>query len=813
MTKASRTGDETLTGRQDGRPHNRRLYRALATAAAALFPLAALPLGTVHPLPVVIIGLLAAVLGSVAVLRGRPLSHAGLAAFALLMAALLWSGLSLISVGPGAREALQPGYAPMLEPALSTAGVGRHPLAVWPRQALASLVFAVQLSLLVLGTASVATTWRSLRGGADVLTGTGLGLALLAILQWATGAKAAWWVMGPVADKAVPFGPFINSNHGAIAVAALLPIAVLSGDSGQSWRRVFGLVALVTMTLAIVMSGSRGALLCVAVAAVVLLLLLGTPRTRWITTGVTGLALLTTLVVGPRQTAEHLTSIVEPDRYERAHAFNDVFTGRTTIYRDAIGLVADAPLVGVGPAGFADALRTRKTNPRHATITHAHSEPLQALVEHGVVGAGLALAFLSAVAAVAARRWWRAPPGRRRRALACVMAASAALATGCLFDFPLRIGAIAVLAAVLCGYTLGYQPREGRRKRSSVDPRVRSGYALVLAGGLVALWATAVLATDDGVFGDPEQTLARGDAELKAGRPHDATLAYQRALAQRPLLDDAWLRLARARARKGDGDGALEALQEAATVAPSEPWAWLNLARLYRERGMETASRSAWRELLSLNVHGPGRIEAWMEEALSGPGDPADRMLDVVPRRADRQCDAARILQRLERPGAAEAMFQAAVRHHPGCRAVFAKALNRWGRPSEAWALVADAGGCIALREGAHALRAMGEAEQAVARYEQALASCGSNDRSLRRAMGAARLDAGQTDRAVRILQRLVDTDPADHAARRLLAMALLDEGRNEQATTHLIKLERAGALDRGSAATLERLRSGLPPR
>jgi O-antigen ligase len=121
---------------------------------------------------------------------------------------------------------------------------------------------------------------------------------------------------------------------------------------------------------------------------------------------------------------------------------------RPHLWQEALGRIADRPLMGEGPTPAPYGLLV----PDARVTTHAHDELLQWGVEYGLVGVGLGMLVL-----VLAMRSVR-PLGRRDR---WVLIAAAVLLSAGLVDFTLRITALAVAATALA--TIGLTGPESRR--------------------------------------------------------------------------------------------------------------------------------------------------------------------------------------------------------------------------------------------------------------------------------------------------------------------------------------------------------------
>ena len=132
------------------------------------------------------------------------------------------------------------------------------------------------------------------------------------------------------------------SEEGAWALLALGPLASV----GLRAREPLHIAGAVAAAATVVCSGSRGALAGALVAAAVLALLLPRPRLRAVlAAGAAGLVLAALLVPG---TSSRITGS-SPFAAETAH-------GRLILWGETVRLVADNPVLGVGPGGYVDAV-------------------------------------------------------------------------------------------------------------------------------------------------------------------------------------------------------------------------------------------------------------------------------------------------------------------------------------------------------------------------------------------------------------------------------------------------------------------------
>jgi putative inorganic carbon (HCO3(-)) transporter len=195
---------------------------------------------------------------------------------------------------------------------------------------------------------------------------------------------------------------FVNPNALAGTAILIVPVALAlafwRGTGGAlprlSLRAMAGVTALVAV-LAIVLAQSRSAWLAVLVMLVVAALAL--PRWRTIT-----LVAGAFLVVGAA--VAYAWPLTPEERLVRAQTVGSSLTGRLDIWRQGIGLLGRAPLLGIGLNQFTAAVEVPVTVPptRHA---HAHNFFLQTALDTGLLGLAAYLGVLIMTLRAAARTW------------------------------------------------------------------------------------------------------------------------------------------------------------------------------------------------------------------------------------------------------------------------------------------------------------------------------------------------------------------------------------------------------------------------
>lgn len=321
---------------------------------------------------------------------------------------------------------------------------------------------------------------------------------------------------------------------------------------------------------------------------------------------------------------------------------------RLLIWRSVFPLAAAHPFLGVGPGQFQSAyppwrdareieLTTRKHALPFAEVEHAHSDPLQTLVELGWPAALLGLALGIGAAAAAWRALGRASA---QAALGCALLACL---LGSLGHAPLHHNPLAAVQGfLLLGLFLAREPTAGSPgARRPFAWRTGALAAFALAAGLYALPRAlpllehgAALAQRQRAHGAEQEraALERALAAVPSSPMARALLARQLeadplalsaasaqwrlALFARPHAFGPLTQLALCLVRAGELAAAREQLKLALALDPAHPGTLRNLAALEAEAG-ETAAARAWiGELRLRDALEPAWLEGLAAQAL-----------------------------------------------------------------------------------------------------------------------------------------------------------------------------------------------------
>ncbi len=791
----------------------------MAFYLALTFPLCLFSFGAVHEewrqWTLLLIGLL----GSAGLLLpSRPHMGRTTAATALISGLLLlWCASAFLPLGPAGRAFLQPGLAPVLDTPLALAASEVHPLALDPSRSLLEVLFLAATLLLFLATATWVRNHESARKLVLVVLVTGLSFALLAFAQRATDAESIYWTSGVPEILLRPFfGTLVSANQGGAVCALLLPLALTATLLERRATRVFAASTMLLLAGGCVLSQSRGACLAALLGVGLVTLHHASSRHRRIFFLALPLGLIALAAFGVGRAALLYTQVVDPSAFNLIEGgYSDLLTGRADLYRDGWAIVKMAPWFGVGAGGFDEAYLIAKSTPAFSLAAHAHMEPLQIAAEHGLVALllVLALVFLLFRSGRSALRAHATDSGHWVMAF---FAATLSLCLVCLFDFPLRSGALSSLAALLAGGLLGLSDKSPASERTS---RLIHKGALLTGFLVLAGFGLRYAATED-----TSSRWSSADASMGLGddawdRAHETSLSteeqqallteaanhYTRAIRKAPTRRDALQKMSWVVEKLQGADAARPWIEAAIDTYPTLSWPARDLARLEQRAQNIDAAAAAWKQALTSDLPDSALARAWMQEFLSYAED-SQALSSLLPPRADRFVDAAWVLEKRGELEEAEGLLREAVELDPGSQVPLAASLLQRKRPQEALALVESSASCWGRRLKGEALLALERPTEALSTLESTLEDCGTRDPWLRAQVGQARALTGDLS-GLRVLEQVLTELPRAHHLRRMLAGHLLDAWKWEEALVHLEILVDAGVANVNETLEYQALR------
>lgn len=443
-----------------------RLRAALQLGVLALLVLAPLPFGSVQAGPVLAIELAAAVLGlGTILLIGRdedaraavpklPLS--------ICIGVIALGVFQLVPLPFSIAGRFNP-TAELVRPLIPYLDLEHPPAVSWSiatPETSDALLRIVAYVLIGLAAAVSFDTERSRHRLAFVLVLAAVFQAVYGSGEYLTGRQHIFGLAKRYyLDSAT--GTFINRNHFATLLAIALPFALTlaiprhAEPQRRGWRErlvamsqgpnlvvAYGVLASALIWMGLLLSHSRAGLVAALTgAAVVLFGFRRTRALRWTAAIGTGVLLLL-LTLDLAQTPGERFVSVKDDLGAKA--------GRLHVWRDAMRLVAARPFLGWGFGTFESAFPTVQSADIDVRYDHAHNDWLEWGIEGGIPTLTIACALLVLAFASGRRQ------GENVNTVVGVAARAAIVVVSmhALWDFSLRIPAIAVSTCVLLGLVM-----------------------------------------------------------------------------------------------------------------------------------------------------------------------------------------------------------------------------------------------------------------------------------------------------------------------------------------------------------------------
>jgi O-antigen ligase len=436
-----------------------RVAGVLRVAVIALVGAAPLALGAVHEPAFVPLLVLCAAAGIIAAVRARRREAAPLPGARLLLALHVLVLVQLLPLPPFLLARVSPGSFALREEVALVPLRTWLPISVNPADTARGLAFLAGMSLLYLAVfreLAEEDAWR--RRLASTVVGVGLALIVVGLMQAASlHPTTIYGIWKPRWDWGV-FGPYVSKNHFAGYLVMAIPLAfafaaeafhtlkdewegrrvgwvALGGRAGNALVR-HAAVAL-ALVIGLLAARSRGGFAAFLLSAAVLPAVL--PRRRQAVTLLLAVALLALAWMGTGLSA-------------RSFGMGPLRAGRLDLWADAVRMFPDFPVFGAGFNAFGTSYLRYQTVATYEWYGEAHNEYLQALLDLGLVGAGLAAALLLILFGRAVRF---APRSALRGGL---FASLFALALHNVVEFNWQIPANAATFAALAGLAVA-EPR------------------------------------------------------------------------------------------------------------------------------------------------------------------------------------------------------------------------------------------------------------------------------------------------------------------------------------------------------------------
>jgi O-antigen ligase len=209
-------------------------------------------------------------------------------------------------------------------------------------------------------------------------------VALVGLVQIALGRQLVLAEGGLARVRSV----YPSPNSLGLYLGRVWPLLAAAVLWGRGWRRRAYVLALIPVTLALVLSFSRGALLVALPAAILVM--------GWVTGGRLRWTALTLVLIGA-------LGMIPLLRVPRFAALLDLGRGTTffrlKLWRSTLRMIQEHPLFGVGPGNFLPAYRTRYVLPvawEEFNLGHAHNILLDHWTRLGLLGVAAGVAVQTA---------------------------------------------------------------------------------------------------------------------------------------------------------------------------------------------------------------------------------------------------------------------------------------------------------------------------------------------------------------------------------------------------------------------------------
>ena len=444
----------------------------------------------------------------------------------------------------------------------------------------------------------------------------GLAIVFVALVHRALGIERLFGLIDTARAEGGLWTTFINPNHAAgfLNLAGFCAVAVALEAKERPQRVGFAVGAAVLFTVSIAMM-SKGALLALGLAGVLLLVMMKVRRSTAVSawaagimaTGLTASAAAGTVIIvyAERTTPELNWGLVE----------------KLDAARDALAMIYEHPWWGVGRGAFVSAYARYKTSALQLTFAFPENLVVQLTAEWGLVVGAIAFTGLLVLLIV---RWWKvSTPGAM-----AVLAGVTAVVVQNLADFSLELAGVAVAVVAALTATGGRTQPWRYRLSGGLGP------AAVIACAFTALVAAWGLAFSTG---DLDSDLKRFKAWTESTeRPADEEIeALWRRHPASPTAS-AYVSYLRETASPPDLPEALRAANRTLFLAPQYADGHLIVGRLLLRAGRRKQAFEALRRAWALSV---GRRYLIIERVARWAQTPAELLL-AVPRR-DEALDVA----------------------------------------------------------------------------------------------------------------------------------------------------------------------------
>jgi O-antigen ligase len=219
----------------------------------------------------------------------------------------------------------------------------------------------------------------------------GFSVSLLGVIQHFTSQGTIYWVRHLTQGGDV-FGPYVNRNHFAGFIELVAPVGMALLIFHGLRRDLFPLTGLLTILPvgALVLSGSRGGIVCFAFEVGVLLLLARARRVpgRAATIAIAFVALCAFAFIAWLGAGKAI------ERFSKTGLGDVSLSRRATMFRAAAGIFKDHPIQGTGLGTMVSVFPRYDTAYDGLIVDHVHNDYLELLAETGLCGGLCGMTFL-----------------------------------------------------------------------------------------------------------------------------------------------------------------------------------------------------------------------------------------------------------------------------------------------------------------------------------------------------------------------------------------------------------------------------------
>lgn len=270
--------------------------------------------------------------------------------------------------------------------------------------------------------------------------------AFLGILQQLTDPNTIFGFR--IVRDAIPFGTFINRHHFGAFMVMLAGLSFgITYSGGLSYdKKILVWIATVIMIIAVLMTGSRGAILSLLVAILLVLFLNGSGYNKKI---------LISLLILFLSVVALITFLGADEWLARGLGLKvqqDISSGRFHFWSVAWLIFLDHPIIGTGLDSFGTVFSQYDTWNGNFRVERAHNDYLQILSDAGLLGFACVVAFIHLLIKQAGKSIRSQSDNFLKGIAVGALAGCFGILVHSFFDFPLRTNSNAFYFLLLASF-------------------------------------------------------------------------------------------------------------------------------------------------------------------------------------------------------------------------------------------------------------------------------------------------------------------------------------------------------------------------